>query len=121
MTARRGSGWAARPGGRRAGARLPRGHRPEALRESRPLRVADLAGRVGQLPAGSWPEPPAEAMVLPMYAAAEPIGVLALAASAARRLDGDYQTFLGLVARQTASLINGASAYRAQQRRAEEL
>ena len=81
----------------------------------------DLAGRVGQLPIGSWPEPPAEAMVLPMYAAAEPIGVLALAASAGHRLDGDYRTFMGLVARQTASLINGASAYRAQQRRAEEL
>ena len=93
----------------------------EALRESRPLPVDDLAGRVGQLPTGSWPEPPAEAMVLPMYAAAEPIGVLALAASAGHRLDDDYRTFMGLVARQTASLINGASAYRAQQRRAEEL
>jgi signal transduction histidine kinase/CheY-like chemotaxis protein len=58
---------------------------------------------------------------VPMYAAAEPIGTLALAASAGHRLDADYQTFMGLVARQTASLINGASAYRAQQRRAEEL
>jgi hypothetical protein len=93
----------------------------EALRQSRPLRVDDLAGRVGQLPTGSWPEPPAEAMVLPMYAAAEPIGALAVAASAGHRLDDDYRTFMGLAARQTASLINGASAYRAQQRRAEEL
>jgi PAS domain S-box-containing protein len=93
----------------------------EVLRESRPLLVDDLAGRVGRLPAGSWPEPPTEAMVLPMYAAAEPIGVLALAASAGHRLDSDYRTFMGLVARQTASLINGASAYQAQQRRAEEL
>ena len=93
----------------------------EALRQSRPLLVDDLAGRVGRLPTGSWPEPPAEGMVLPMYAAAEPIGALALAASAGHRLDGEYRTFMGLVARQTASLINGASAYRAQQRRAEEL
>ena len=93
----------------------------EALRESRPLVVHDLAGRVGKLPGGSWPEPPAEAMVLPMYAAAEPIGALAVAASAGHRLDADYRTFMGLVARQTASLINGASAYQAQQLRAEEL
>ena len=93
----------------------------EAVRESRPLVVHDLASRVGKLPAGSWPEPPAEAMVLPMYAAAEPIGVLTVAAGAGRRLDGDYRTFMGLVARQTASLINGASAYQAQQLRAEEL
>ncbi len=93
----------------------------QAMHESRPLVVHDLAGRVGQLPGGSWPEPPAEGMVLPMFAAAEPIGALAVGASAGHRLDGDYRTFMGLVARQTASLINGASAYRAQQRRAEEL
>ena len=92
-----------------------------AVRESRPLVVDDLADRVGNLPAGSWPEPPAEAMVLPMFAAAEPIGALVVAASAGHRLDRDYRTFMGLVARQTASLINGASAYRAQQLRAEGL
>jgi PAS domain S-box-containing protein len=104
-----------------AAARTGRWPLAEALRESRPVVVDDLAGRVGQLPMGSWPEPPAEAMVLPMFAAAEPIGALALGASAGHRLDGDYRTFMGLVARQTASLINGASAYRAEQRRAEEL
>jgi PAS domain S-box-containing protein len=93
----------------------------EAMHESRPLVVHDLPGRVGKLPGGSWPEPPAEGMVLPMFAAAEPIGALVLGASAGHRLDDDYRTFMGLVARQTASLINGASAYWAQQRRAEEL
>ena len=93
----------------------------EAMHESRPLVVHDLAGRVGKLPGGSWPEPPGEGMVLPMFAAAEPIGALAVGATAGHRLDADYRTFMGLVARQTASLINGASAYGAQQRRAEEL
>ena len=107
--------------GAEAAAEAARWPLAEALRESRPLLVDELAGRVGQLPTGSWPEPPAEAMVLPMYAAAEPIGALVLAASAGHRLDADYRTFMGLVARQTASLINGASAYQAQQRRAEEL
>ncbi|HTT51069.1 MAG TPA: SpoIIE family protein phosphatase [Streptosporangiaceae bacterium] len=92
-----------------------------ALAESRPLVVGDLAARPHQLPAGSWSEPPREAMVLPLYAAAETIGALVLAASAGHRLDDDYRTFMGLVARQTASLINGASAYQAQQRRAEDL
>jgi PAS domain S-box-containing protein len=93
----------------------------EALAQSRPLVVDDPASRVGELPAGSWTEPPAEAMALPLYAGGVPIGVLALAASAGHRLDEAYRTFMGLVARQTASLINGASAYQAQQRRAEEL
>jgi PAS domain S-box-containing protein len=93
----------------------------EALEQSRRLIVDGLADRVGQLPTGNWTEPPTEAMVLPLYAATQPIGVLVLAASAGRRLDEDYRTFMGLVARQTASLINGASAYQAQRRRAEEL
>ena len=93
----------------------------EALAASQPLAVHDLPGRVGQLPAGTWPEPPSQAMVLPLYAGGEPIGALVLAASAGHRLDEAYQTFMSLVARQTASLINSASAYRAQQRRAEEL
>src|SRR6202044_3560428 len=93
----------------------------QALAESRPLTMDDLAGQIGELPAGSWTEPPGEAMILPLYAAAESIGVLVLAASAGHRLDGDYQTFMSLAARQIASLINGASAYQAQQRRAEEL
>ena len=44
-----------------------------------------------------------------------------LAASAGRALDEAYQSFLGLVAQQTAALVNGAVAYQAQLRRAEEL
>ncbi len=93
----------------------------EALEQSRRLVVDDVPGRVGRLPRGNWTQPPTEAMVLPLYAATQPIGVLVLAASAGRRLDEDYRTFMGLVARQTASLLNGASAYQAQRRRAEEL
>ena len=44
-----------------------------------------------------------------------------LAASAGRALDAAYESFLGLVAQQTAALVNGAVAYEAQLRRAEEL
>ena len=88
-----------------------------------PVTVTGLTGRVGELPRGSWENPPAEAMVLPLQgeAGAPPIGVLVLSASAGRRLDEAYRTFLGLLAQQAAALINGAIAYRAQQQRAEEL
>ena len=44
-----------------------------------------------------------------------------LAASSGRALDTAYRNFLALVARQTAALVNGAIAYQAQLRRAEEL
>ena len=67
--------------------------------------------------------PPAQAMVLPLMGetASQVTGVIVLAASAGRPLDEAYESFLGLVAQQTAALVNGAVAYQVQQRRAEEL
>ncbi|MDQ7802811.1 SpoIIE family protein phosphatase [Amycolatopsis sp. A133] len=83
--------------------------------------VSDAA--FGELPAGGWSTPPAEAVVLPLPGDSgdAATGVIVLAASAGRALDESYRTFLGLVAQQTTALVNGAIAYRAQQQRAEEL
>ncbi len=94
----------------------------EVLRSGQPVTVTDVAERFGPLPSGGWPEPPAEAMVLPLQSdGGRTIGVIVLAASSGRALDAAYLNFLDLVARQTAALVNGAIAYQAQQRRAEEL
>ncbi|MGM1058496.1 SpoIIE family protein phosphatase [Saccharothrix sp. Mg75] len=92
----------------------------EVLRTGRPVVLRDLAGEV---PAGDWRTRPTEAVVLPLPgdAGGAPVGAIVLAAGAARALDEAYESFLQLVARQTASLVNGALAYEAQQRRAEEL
>ena len=67
--------------------------------------------------------PPAEAMVLPLKEGTgdQATGAIVLAASAGRALDEAYQSFLGLVAQQTAALVNSAVEYQAQLRRAEEL
>ncbi|WP_410614749.1 SpoIIE family protein phosphatase [Amycolatopsis sp. lyj-109] len=80
-------------------------------------------GAFGELPPGAWSTPPTEAVVLPLPGDAgnTATGVIVLAASAGRALDESYRTFLGLVAQQTAALVNGAIAYQVQQRRAEEL
>ncbi|MEW9532426.1 SpoIIE family protein phosphatase [Microbispora sp. NPDC049125] len=88
-----------------------------------PVVLDDVVERFGELPAGGWQTPPNQAVVLPLpgETGAEPVGVIVLAASAGRALDEAYRTFLDLVARQTAALINGAVAYQVQQRRAEEL
>ncbi|MET8849173.1 SpoIIE family protein phosphatase [Amycolatopsis sp. NPDC004625] len=93
----------------------------EVLADGIPRTVSD--GVFGELPAGSWSTPPAEAMVLPLPGDAgdAPTGVIVLAASAGRALDESYRTFLGLVAQQTTALVNGAIAYQVQQQRAEEL
>ena len=94
----------------------------EVLRSGQPAALADVAARFGPLPSGDWPDPPAEAMVLPLQSdGGDPVGVIVLAASAGRALDAAYRNFLGLVARQAAALINGAISYQAQLRRAEEL
>ncbi|MBY8849492.1 SpoIIE family protein phosphatase [Saccharothrix sp. MB29] len=92
----------------------------EVLATGRPVVLRDLPG---DLPSGDWRSPPTEAVVLPLPgdAGGEPVGAIVLAAGAARALDEPYESFLQLVARQTASLVNGAFAYEAQQRRAEEL
>jgi PAS domain S-box-containing protein len=94
----------------------------EVLRTGQPVTLADVADRFGRLPSGGWPDPPAEAMVLPLHSdGGGPVGAIVLAASAGRALDAAYRNFLDLVARQTAALVNGAIGYQAQLRRAEEL
>ncbi|MFC0438313.1 SpoIIE family protein phosphatase [Kutzneria buriramensis] len=119
-------GWAARHGadvphvqialGRTGDDRWPLA---QVIRDGEPLVVGDVTG----LPTGGWATPPTEAMVLPLRndAGDEPLGAVVLAASGGRALDEDYQAFLRLVADQIAALVNGAMAYQAQQRRAEEL
>ncbi|GAA2410767.1 SpoIIE family protein phosphatase [Streptomyces glaucosporus] len=93
------------------------------LRTGEPVVVEDVVERFGRLPAGGWQAPPTQAVVLPLpgETGAEPVGAIVLAAGAGRVLDDGYRTFLDLVARQTAALVNGAVAYEVQQRRAEEL
>ncbi|HEX2819385.1 MAG TPA: HAMP domain-containing sensor histidine kinase [Streptosporangiaceae bacterium] len=94
----------------------------EVLRDGRPVTLDDVIARFGELPAGGWQTPPSQAMVLPLRAeSGQPAGVIVLAASAGRVLDEAYSSFLHLVAQQTAALVNGAVAYQAQLRRAEEL
>jgi PAS domain S-box-containing protein len=95
----------------------------EVLGTGQPVTVTDVARRFEDLPSGGWETSPAQAMVLPLHGetGARPVGVIVLAASAGRVLDEAYRSFLGLVAQQTAALVNGAVAYQVQQRRAEEL
>ena len=95
----------------------------EVLRSGQPATLTDVGARIAALPAGGWETPPTQAMILPLpgETGGQTVGVIVLAASAGRILDEAYASFLGLVAQQTAALINAAVAYQFQQRRAEEL
>ncbi|KUN90376.1 histidine kinase [Streptomyces bungoensis] len=85
--------------------------------------LVPLAGGVfAGLPAGDWPEPPVQALVVPLpQQGSAPYGFLVAALNRYRVLDGGYRGFVELAAGHIASGIGRARSYQAQQRRAEEL
>ncbi len=85
--------------------------------------VVELGERFGDLPTGAWPQPPVEALVLPLphQGQGRPYGFVAVGLNRYRPLDGNYRGFLGLVAGQLAAAIAGARAYESERRRAEAL
>ncbi|MFD1832219.1 SpoIIE family protein phosphatase [Streptomyces desertarenae] len=74
------------------------------------------------LPAGDWPEQPAQALVVPLLQqGSAPYGFLVAALNRYRLLDDGYRGFVELAAGHIAAGIASARSYQAQQRRAEEL
>jgi signal transduction histidine kinase len=85
--------------------------------------VGDADGRFGPLPGGPWPEPPTDAIVLPLVAPgqARPTGFLVAGVNPRRRLDSQYRSFLDLAAGHVAMAVANARAYEEERRRAEAL
>ncbi|BBY18208.1 histidine kinase [Mycolicibacterium litorale] len=84
--------------------------------------LLDVDGESLRLPRGVWPDPPAQALVVPLLQqGADPVGFLVAGLNSHRRLDAGYRGFVELVAGHLAAGIGSARSYRAQQRRAEEL
>ncbi|MFC4071663.1 SpoIIE family protein phosphatase [Actinoplanes subglobosus] len=83
--------------------------------------LADLGDWDG-LPGGDWPEPPAQALAVPLLRqGSTPYGFLVAGLNRYRPLDDGYRGFVELTAAHVAAGIAGARSYQAQQRRAEEL
>ncbi|MFE1250837.1 SpoIIE family protein phosphatase [Streptomyces sp. NPDC058741] len=85
--------------------------------------LVDLDGPAfDDLPAGSWPRPPAQALVVPLPRQGDsPYGFLVAGLNRYRPPDDTYRGFVELVAHHLAAGIGSARSYAAQQRRAEEL
>ncbi|WP_245808607.1 ATP-binding protein [Deinococcus hopiensis] len=83
---------------------------------------SDLAP-FGPLPAGSWDQPPAQALALPLARPGQvsAAGVLVAGLNPYRPLDEGYRGFLGLFAGQVATGLASANAYEEERRRAEAL
>jgi PAS domain S-box-containing protein len=74
------------------------------------------------LPSGDWPEPPTQALLVPLLRpGGSPYGFMVCALNRYRTLDDGYRGFLQLVARHVAAGIESARSNEAQRRRAEEL
>ncbi|MFF8828601.1 SpoIIE family protein phosphatase [Streptomyces sp. NPDC015131] len=83
-----------------------------------PLDAAPFTG----LPAGAWPKPPAEALVVPLLQqGSAPYGFLVAGLNRYRPLDAGFRGFVELVAGHIAAGVASARSYQAQERRAEEL
>lgn len=85
--------------------------------------IVDLDGEpFSGLPTGSWPDPPARALVVPLIQqGAAPYGFLVAGLNRYRPLNVKHRGFVELVAAHLAAKIGSARSYRAEQRRAEEL
>jgi PAS domain S-box-containing protein len=85
--------------------------------------IVDLDGEpFSGLPTGSWPDPPARALVVPLIQqGAAPYGFLVAGLNRYRPLNVKHRGFIELVAAHLAAKIGSARSYRAEQRRAEEL
>ncbi|WP_422742243.1 SpoIIE family protein phosphatase [Micromonospora sp. WMMD754] len=93
-----------------------------ALTEGEAVRVPLDGPAFADLPAGAWPDPPTEALLVPLrQQGAAPYGFLVAGLNRYRDLDDGYRGFVELAAGHVATGIASARSYQAQQRRAEEL
>ncbi len=84
-----------------------------ALRDHAPVVVNNLSERFGIIPAGPWPEPITQAIILPAGGGGgEGIEtLLVLGINPRRALDAEYQRFVDLISSHVASILASARAH----------
>ena len=95
-----------------------------AVRHGEPVVLDDLHLRVAALPAGIWPEPTTQAVVLPVAKSGQHAGVTGVligGINPRRALDIRYRRFFDLVAGQMATAVANSRAYEEERRRSEAL
>ncbi|MEJ0100066.1 MAG: response regulator [Pseudomonadota bacterium] len=85
--------------------------------------IAEPAGIVGALPAGSWEQMPRQVAMMPIPGPGDQgsAGALVVGLNPFRLFDANYRGFLTLVAGQIGTAIANAEAYEAERQRAEAL
>ncbi len=95
----------------------------EVLRRRDSITVNNLIDDFGPLSVGVWPEPPKQAVVLPLAKSghARPLGFLVAGISPRLAFDDNYRGFIDLLAGQIVTAVANARAYEEERRRAESL
>ena len=95
----------------------------QVLAEGGSVLLDGLGRRQVPVPAGAWPDPPSQAIMVPLEEGgqATPAGVFIAGLNPYRAFDHSYQGFAELVASSIASGVSGVRAYEAERRRAEAL
>jgi PAS domain S-box-containing protein len=85
--------------------------------------VTDLEKRFGPMPPGIWPEPPHQAVVMPVSKPGQtrPAGFVVAGVSPRLVFNDAYKGFLDLLAGHVATAVVNARAYEEERRRAEAL
>ncbi|HEX5322315.1 MAG TPA: SpoIIE family protein phosphatase, partial [Capsulimonadaceae bacterium] len=94
-----------------------------AFQTAKPLILEQLDAGSWALPTGVWPDPPDQALVLPVTlpGKASPVAALVAAISPRKALDSEYRTFFELIAGQVGATLAEAMAYEEERKRAEAL
>jgi PAS domain S-box-containing protein len=87
------------------------------------MQTVNLEPKCGAIPNGPWPDPPRQAVVLPIrsHMANQFAGFLVAGLSSRLSFDESYADFLNLVTSQIATAISTARAYEEERKRAERL
>ncbi|WP_109485591.1 ATP-binding protein [Occallatibacter savannae] len=91
--------------------------------ESSPLQhVPDLAQRFAQIPTGGWPDPPAEAVLIPFTRTSlQPVGFIVMGVNPRKQFDTAMEQFLVRCAQTIGGRIASVRAYEDARRRLESL
>ena len=95
----------------------------QALSTGRAQIVDDLGRRFPSVPRGPWPDPPSQALVLPVPSSipGRVAALLVVGVSARIQFDDGYRGFFELATAQVATAIASARAHEEERRRAEAL
>ena len=95
----------------------------EVVRSGSAVPVHDVKKRIGQASIGPYPEPPNEALALPIIlpGASRPAAIFIAGVSSRLMLNEAYRSFYDLLAAAVATAVANASAYDDERRRAKAL